>query len=102
MTGDLVIGVDVGSQGTCAQLIDQGGRLIAASYVAHDLSYPRAGWAEQDPRQWVARRRARCARSRRNVRAERVDAIAFASQLDGLVAVDGDVRARAPRADLDG
>ena len=35
MSGDLVIGVDVGSQGTCAQLIDQSGTLLAASYVAH-------------------------------------------------------------------
>jgi xylulokinase len=89
LTGDLVIGVDVGSQGTCAQLIDQSGRLVGASYVAHDLSYPRAGWAEQDPRQWVAALAQALHEVTRDIRSERVDAIAFASQLDGLVAVDG-------------
>jgi xylulokinase len=88
LSGDLVIGVDVGSQGTCAQLIDQGGRLLGASYVAHELSYPRAGWAEQDPRQWVAALAQAVREVTREIRAERVDAIAFASQLDGLVAVD--------------
>ena len=90
MSGDLVIGVDVGSQGTCAQLIDQSGKLLGASYVAHDLSYPRAGWAEQDPRQWVAALASALREVTREIRAERVDAIAFASQLDGLVAVDDD------------
>jgi xylulokinase len=88
LSGDLVIGVDVGSQGTCAQLIDQSGVLIGASYVAHDLSYPRAGWAEQDPRQWVKALAQALRVVTRAIRPERVDAIAFASQLDGLVAVD--------------
>ena len=83
-----MIGVDVGSQGTCAQLIDQTGKLLGAAYVAHDLSYPRAGWAEQDPRQWVAALARALREVTRDVRSERIDAIAFASQLDGLVAVD--------------
>jgi xylulokinase len=87
--GDLVIGIDVGSQGTCAQLIDQSGKLLGAAYVAHDLSYPRAGWAEQDPRQWVSALTQALAEVTRDIRVERIDAIAFASQLDGLVAVDG-------------
>jgi xylulokinase len=88
VSGDLVIGVDVGSQGTCAQLIDQSGTLLGASYVAHDLSYPRAGWAEQDARQWVRALAEALREVTRRISPERVDAIAFASQLDGLVAVD--------------
>ena len=50
---DLVVGVDVGSQGTCAQAIDADGLLVTSSYVPHELSYPRPGWAEQDPRSWL-------------------------------------------------
>jgi xylulokinase len=88
VTGDLVIGVDVGSQGTCAQLIDAGGKLIGASYVAHELSYPRPGWAEQDPRQWRSAIAGAIAEVIREIPSERVAAISFASQLDGLVAVD--------------
>ena len=88
MTGDLVIGVDVGSQGTCAQLIEASGKLIGASYVAHHLSYPRPGWAEQDPREWVSALTEALGEVIREIPAERVAAIAFASQLDGLVPVD--------------
>jgi xylulokinase len=87
--GDLVIGVDVGSQGTCAQLIDRSGTLLGASYVAHELSYPRPGWAEQDPRQWKAALAEALRQVTSEIDAGRVAAIAFASQLDGLVAVDG-------------
>ena len=49
----LVVGVDVGSQGTCAQALEPDGTLVATSYAAHALSYPRAGWAEQDPGEWT-------------------------------------------------
>ena len=77
MSADLVVGVDVGSQGTCAQAIAADGTHAATSYVPHTLSYPQPGWAEQDrarmarapsPRPWprCAARSAtgRCARSR--------------------------------------
>ena len=54
MSGEpLVVGVDVGSQGTCAQAIGAGGELAHSSYVPHELSYPRPGWAEQDPASWL-------------------------------------------------
>ena len=46
----LVVGVDVGSQGTCAEALELDGTLVASTYEPHALSYPQAGWAEQDPR----------------------------------------------------
>ena len=49
----LVVGVDVGSQGTCAQALEPDGTLVATAYAPHALSYPRAGWAEQDPGEWT-------------------------------------------------
>ena len=88
MSGDFVVGVDVGSSGTCAQAIDADGTLRATSYVPHSISYPAPGWAEQDPGEWLSS----VAQAVRDVRVAAGDGalrgIAFGSQLDGLVAVD--------------
>ena len=53
MSDDLVVGVDVGSQGTCAEAIAADGGTVASSYVPHATSCPHPGWAEQDPQQWL-------------------------------------------------
>jgi xylulokinase len=90
MTGPYVIGCDVGSQGTNAGLYSVDGTLVTSSYETHELSYPRPGWAEQDPDEWV---RALHAAIRRLVAAvpegpSAVKALSFGSQLDGLVVCD--------------
>ena len=87
---DLVVGVDVGSQGTCAQAIDADGLLVASSYVPHELSYQRPGWAEQDPRSWPGAVAQALAEVRRATAGDRLHAISFGSQLDGMVAVGAD------------
>ena len=38
----LVVGVDVGSQGTCAQALEPDGTLVATSYAPHDAALPAA------------------------------------------------------------
>ena len=94
--GELVVGVDVGSQGTCAQAVAADGEVAVTRYVAHDLSYPRPGWAEQDPRQWLGAVAQALAEVRQAVGAGAIQAISFGSQLDGMVAADGDGEAVAP------
>jgi xylulokinase len=86
---ELVVGVDVGSQGTCAQAIAPDGGTAAISYVPHALSYPHPGWAEQDPETWISAVAQALNEVRRAVAPRPVRAIAFGSQLDGLVAADG-------------
>ena len=90
MSGELAVGVDVGSQGTCAQAVTADGEVAVTRYVAHDLSYPRPGWAEQDPRQWLGAVAQALAEVRQAVGTGAIRAISFGSQLDGMVAVDGD------------
>ena len=102
MTAELVVGVDVGSQGTCAQAIAPDGERVATAYVPHTLSYPQPGWAEQDAREWLGAVAQALAEVRRAVDGDAVRAVSFGSQLDGLVAADADGRAAGPRADLDG
>jgi xylulokinase len=86
---EVVLGVDVGSQGTCAQAVTPEGELVATTYVPHTLSFPQPGWAEQDPREWlgaVARALAELVSAVGDDTAVR--AVSFGSQLDGMVATD--------------
>jgi xylulokinase len=84
----LVVGVDVGSQGTCAQALEPDGTLVATSTHAHALSYPRAGWAEQDPGEWIAALVETVADLRARTAGRDIAALSFGAQLDGLVAAD--------------
>ncbi len=85
MSTELVVGVDVGSQGTCAQAIASDGELVATSYVPHRLSYPHPGWAEQDPVEWLGAVARALGEVRRATNGHRLRAVSFGSQLDGLV-----------------
>lgn len=99
MTGagdPLAVGVDVGSQGTCAQALDAGGTVVAASHVPHSLSYPRPGWAEQDPREWLEAVATAVSEVARAVAPRGIAAISFGSQLDGLVPVGADAQPVGP------
>ena len=86
----LVVGVDVGSQGTCAEALELDGTLVASTYEPHALSYPHAGWAEQDPGQWTTALVATLARLREETAGREIVALSFGSQLDGLVAAGAD------------
>lgn len=84
------IGCDVGSQSLKGILLDPAGRVAAVASASYDVEYPRAGWAEQDPRVW---RRALAdvvgdLLRTSSVDARAVAALGLASQVDGLVAVD--------------
>ena len=46
------LGIDVGTSGVKAVLIDEKGRVKDAATMAHPLATPRPGWAEQHPRDW--------------------------------------------------
>jgi xylulokinase len=96
VSDELAVGIDVGSQGTCAQAIAADGTLLATSYVPHTISFPRPGWAEQDPEQWLKAVAQALAEIRRDTAGSALRAIAFGSQLDGLVATDPDGTPTAP------
>jgi xylulokinase len=49
----LLLGIDVGTGGTRAVLIDQDGKVIASATSEHaPFRTPHPGWAEQDPEDW--------------------------------------------------
>ena len=56
----------------------------------HALSYPRAGWAEQDPGEWTTALVSTLRSIREATAGREIAALSFGSQLDGLVACDAD------------
>jgi xylulokinase len=52
MAGGQAIGIDIGTTGVKAVLIDRSGALLAEATIPHDLHSPHAGWAEETPTDW--------------------------------------------------
>ncbi len=90
------LGIDVGTGGTRAILVDEGGRTIGSGSGEHvPFASPRPGWAEQDPGDWWKACKVAVAQALRNsgVRGSEVGCVGFSGQMHGAVLLDaeGDV-----------
>ncbi|RLJ59234.1 xylulokinase [Litoreibacter meonggei] len=47
------LGIDLGTSGLRALLVDADGHVIGATERHYDVSHPQSGWSEQDPADWV-------------------------------------------------
>jgi len=50
----MYLGLDLGTSGVKALLIDGDQRVVASANGALDVSRPHPGWSEQDPAEWIA------------------------------------------------
>jgi xylulokinase len=92
-----LLGIDVGTSGTKAVLIDETGRVLASAMREYQLHTPKPGWSEQDPADWV-RAAGECltavqgqgssSKGEEEGREEGIDAIGFTGQMHGLVCLD--------------
>jgi len=49
-----VLGIDIGTGGTRALIMDEKGRIIASATEEHEpFASPKIGWAEQRPEDWL-------------------------------------------------
>jgi xylulokinase len=86
-----LLGIDVGTGGTRAVLLDELGRVLGAATAEHaPMASPELGWAEQDPRDWW---RAACVAIAECVRqagasADEIAAVGLSGQMHGLVLLD--------------
>jgi xylulokinase len=89
------LGIDVGTGGTRAVVIDERGQVLAAAGAEHaHFASPQTGWAEQDPRDWWrATQEAVRALLAKGVAAESIAVVGFSGQMHGAVLLDeaGDV-----------
>src|SRR5579871_3921725 len=49
----MFLGLDIGTSGVKAVLIDEAGAFVADASAALTVSRPHSGWSEQDPAAWV-------------------------------------------------
>ena len=95
MERDLLLGIDVGTGGCKALLVDTRGEVIAHATTEYPLSTPRPLWSEQDPEQWWSATIASITAvlGEAPVDPARVAGVGLTGQMHGLVLLDaaGDV-----------
>ena len=50
----LYLGLDVGTSGLRALLVDDAGTVVGAAEAGYPVAHPAPGWSEQDPADWVS------------------------------------------------
>src|SRR5208337_2915499 len=91
MSSKLLLGIDVGTGGTRAVLIDDAGAVVASCTAEHvGFASPETGWAEQDPRDWW---RATCEAVKQvmatsGTKPSDIAAVGFSGQMHGAVLLD--------------
>lgn len=96
---DFVIGVDIGTQGTKAVLVDSNGQVLAHSYKGYDVETPKQSWAEQWPEPWVDATITTIKNvvAESKVNAENIKGVAVSSLYGGSgIPVDKDMKPLAP------
>ena len=87
----LFLGIDVGTGGTRALVIDTSGRIVATATVEHQaFASPQTGWAEQDANDWwrAATGAVRTVLAHDEVKADAVACVGFSGQMHGAVLLD--------------
>ncbi|MFZ3247052.1 MAG: xylulokinase [Candidatus Acidiferrales bacterium] len=94
-----LLGIDAGTGGTRAVLLDAEGRVLSSATAEHAaISSPHTGWAEQDPADWW---RAACRAipeclERGGASASEIGAIGLTGQMHGLVLLGSDATVLRP------
>jgi len=88
---EYTLGLDVGTGGTRAVLINEIGRVVASATEDHEpFASPSIGWAEQKPEDWwrASRIAIRTALKNSDVRAGQICCVGFSGQMHGAVMLD--------------
>lgn len=91
MNDHLFLGIDVGTGGTRAVVVDEAGCVVTAATAEHaPFASPQTGWAEQHPEDWwrATQEAVRAVLAHDEVRAERIACVGFSGQMHGSVLLD--------------
>ena len=88
--GVALLGIDIGTSGSKAVLIDTAGSVLASATVEFPMFTPRPLWAEQNPADWwTATVQAVCLVLKRSaIKPEQVAGVGLTGQMHGLVLLD--------------
>ena len=107
----MIVGIDIGTQSLKAVVLSPEMTILAEHAIAYQPSFPKAQWAEQDPKLWedALGPAIHGAVQKAGRQPQDVQALGFAGQLDGCVAIDSKGNPLHPcliwmdrRADIDG
>ena len=85
-----LVGIDVGTSGTKALIIDEGGSLIASATAEYPMYTPHPQWAEQDPEDWWQATITAMNQAIQNAgcKPEEIVGIGLTGQMHGMVLLD--------------
>jgi xylulokinase len=95
----MFLGIDVGTGGTRAVLIDREGRVLASSASDHaPIDSAHIGWAEQNPDDWwrAAREAIAGVMATASIAGAEIEAIGLTGQMHGCVMLDADGKVLRP------
>lgn len=91
------LGIDIGTGGSRAVLIDEKGKVLASATVEHQpFASPQIGWAEQAPEDWWRASSAAIRAVLEKSDAGRIAAVSFSGQMHGSVLLGEDDRPLRP------
>jgi xylulokinase len=91
-----VLGLDVGTTAVKAIALDEGGRIVATTSVAHDGSTPHPGWAEGAPEDWWANAVEAVRRIGEEVPLDAIGIVGVSGMVPALICLDGAGRVLRP------
>jgi xylulokinase len=86
-----VLGIDVGTGGTRALIVDEKGRVVSSATADHEpFASPQIGWAEQAPKDWwrACGGAVRKALGNASLSGEEIACVGFSGQMHGAVMLD--------------
>jgi len=86
----LLLGIDIGTTGTRALLIDEAGHVVSSAVAEYPLYTPHPQWAEQDPVDWwkATCEATRTVLARAGVHGSEVGGVGLSGQMHGVVLLD--------------
>ncbi|HEV7904142.1 MAG TPA: xylulokinase [Pyrinomonadaceae bacterium] len=86
-----LLGIDVGTGGTRAVVVDEAGRIVASATSEHEaFASPQTGWAEQDARDWwrATGEAVRAVLASGEVSADDIKCVGLSGQMHGATLLD--------------
>ncbi len=86
----MYLGIDIGTSGVKALLMDDSGKVVASDMAPLNVLRPRAGWSEQDPKHWwqAVNLAVHSLRDSHAKQMAAVKGIGLSGQMHGMVALD--------------